>query len=461
MQRLNRLSVKVFLISFIVQVLSGLLICFVLYKQTPVSGFSYATEIEALVRELETLGTETGMQRIDEFIRENQVDLLLQDEDEYLSFNRYSLISHVTEESIRSAAEVDQLMDRADFRGMGSMGFKFVDDQKRYVLTYFMVDREVNVFPKAMKRSLPIVILVVVGLSLLCSFIYTLLFARPVRRLSRVSGAMARLDFDAKCDDRRGDEIGDLARDLNSMSASLDQKIKELEAEIQRVQELERQKEMFFAAASHELKTPVTSLEGNIRGMIEGVEPYQDHDEYLARCLRTTKQMESLINEILTASRMQSAKDIQMGPVDLGEVLREKLGEMEDLFSVREIRVRTELEDPLLISGNKELTALAAGAFLSNAVLYSAEGAELLVTGRKQGDQVITEIRNTGAHIDEKDLPHLFEAFYRTDRSRSRRSGGSGLGLYIARLILTKQGGECFLRNEGNDVVAELRMPGR
>ena len=114
-----------------------------------------------------------------------------------------------------------------------------------------------------------------------------------------------------------------------------------------------------------------------------------------------------------------------------------------------------------MISGNKELTALAVGAFLSNAVFYSAEGEAIRVIGKQQDKTVVLTIRNSGAHIDEKDLPHLFEAFYRSDRSRSRRSGGSGLGLYIARLIISKQGGECFLRNEEDAVVAEIRLPGR
>ena len=74
----------------------------------------------------------------------------------------------------------------------------------------------------------------------------------------------------------------------------------------------------------------------------------------------------------------------------------------------------------------------------------------------KDSGTVVAKIRNCNAHIDETDLEHLFEPFYRSDASRSRRSGGSGLGLYVAQLIVTKQNGECGILNDGNDVLAKI-----
>ena len=216
---------------------------------------------------------------------------------------------------------------------------------------------------------------------------------------------------------------------------------------------------MFFAAASHELKTPVTVLEGHIRGMIEGIEPYEDHDTYLAKSLRTVKQMEALINEILTASKMQSSDDMEMTQVDMGEILGTKLRESEDLFLIRNINVNKNIESGLMFQGNAELTALAIGAFISNAVFYSKEDSEIDIESIREGDRVVTNIRNKGAHIDDRDLPHLFEPFYRSDASRNSRTGGSGLGLYIANLIITKQGGTASLTNEEEGVLAKIILP--
>jgi two-component system sensor histidine kinase VanS len=193
--------------------------------------------------------------------------------------------------------------------------------------------------------------------------------------------------------------------------------------------------------------------------MIEGIDPYSDHDAYLAKSLRTVKQMESLINEILTASKMQSSGEMLMTTVDMSEVLDSKLSQSQDLFEIRDITVNKELASGCKFNGNSELTALAVGAFISNAVLYSVGGATIEVKLWSEGEKIITSIKNKGAHIDDEDLPHLFEPFYRSESSRNSRDGGSGLGLYLADLIITKQGGSASLTNESDGVLAEIILP--
>ncbi len=458
---INSLSFKVFLISFIVQFFAGMLICLVLYSRTPEMLYSPKEELEDIVERLDDLtpGQATGL--IDDFIRRTGVDIVIYDYDGHglmLYSEPADIIGTLT---LKTRAEVDAAYDKLPENSgdLGSFMFSLKNDTNEYILSYFYYKDKENLVPRALANSYPLMILVVVTVSLISSMIYTVLFALPVKKLSRASHAMAGMDFTVRCDDRRKDEIGDLARDLNRMSSALDAKICELENEINRVRELESQKEMFFAAASHELKTPVTILEGHIRGMLEGVGPYADHDEYLSKSLRSVKRIESLINEILTASKMQLAEDIAFSSVDMGEVLKLKLEESKDLFTIRDIKLSEDIDADLFFNGNKELTALAAGAFISNAVLYSHEGADISVSSHKEGHDIVTVIRNTDSHINEEDLPHLFEAFYRPDRSRSSRDGGSGLGLYLARLIITKQGGECSLSNGGKDVVAKISLP--
>ena len=274
------------------------------------------------------------------------------------------------------------------------------------------------------------------------------------------------MDFAVKSRSNRHDEIGDLGRDLDDLSASLDETItslnkrtQELEREIEHVNELERQKDVFFAAASHELKTPITIAQGQVRGMIDGIEPYNDLDTYLPKTLSSLKRMESLINEILTASRMQAENEIEFMKVDLGSLLRKRLDEMKELLEIRGITLESEIGSGLFFEGNQELTSMALGSFLSNAVFYSSEGSSVKVTARKENGNIVTEIRNTGSHISEEDLPHLFEAFYRTDSSRSRRNGGSGLGLYLGKLIIERENGTVALGNDGDDVVAHIILP--
>ena len=459
-RRFNRLSVKVFLISFFVQILSGFLICLVLYSQTPEMIYSPKDELDDLIEILAETPRSEADAVIDDFISRTGMDLAFFDGSKYIS-HRYNMpLGDIGTLTIKTMQDYIEVMERLDTEGnMGMYGVHFKDDDTDYFLQYFDYGDHYNVVPRALHKSLPLIIVVVVSLSLVSSLIYTFLFARPVRQLSSVSGRMAKMDFTAKCDTRRGDEIGDLARDLNTLSSELDSKIRELEGEITRVKEMESQKEVFFAAASHELKTPVTILEGHIRGMIEGIGPYEDHDEYLARSLRTVKRMESLINEILTASKTQSSDDIVLTTVDMSSVLNKKLEESEELMLIRGITVNKDIGSDLLFEGNADLTALAVGAFISNAVFYSVEGSVVDVTAAREDGRIVVRIRNNGAHIDEKDLPHLFEPFYRSDSSRSSRDGGSGLGLYIANLVITKQHGTATLINEDDAVLAEIILP--
>ena len=456
----NRLSVKVFLISFVVQFLSGMLLCFVLYSRTPEMLYSPKDEMDDLMYKLSLTPREESGDIIDDFISRTGIKMAFYIQDEYINGAYNSPIQDLGELTIKTKEEADAAMrELSDGDEFGTYGVTFKDDPTDYMLQYYYSGGQTNLIPRALHNSYPILIAVVASLSIVSSVIYTILFASPVRRLSKVSREMANMDFTVKCDTKRGDEIGDLARDLNTLSVTLDSKIKELEAEIERVHELENQKEMFFAAASHELKTPVTILEGHIRGMLEGVGPYEDHEEYLSRSLRTVKRMESLINEILTASRMQSSSELNLTRVDMAKLIKATIEEASDLLDAREMTAEKDIEEDLFFEGNLELTSLAVNTFMSNAVFYGTEGSAIEIGAHKEDGSINVTIKNRNAHIDEKDLEHLFEPFYRTDASRSRRNGGSGLGLYLARLIITKQNGECSLINDGPDVLAKIVFP--
>lgn len=163
--------------------------------------------------------------------------------------------------------------------------------------------------------------------------------------------------------------------------------------------------------------------------------------------------------QILTVSRMQADNEIERKKESLGSLLNSRIEDIKDMLDVRGIVLETQIEEGLLFEGNSELVSMAIGAFLSNAVFYSTDSSKLIVKAFKDSDKIMTEIRNTDSHIDEKELPHLFEAFYRSDSSRSRRSGGSGLGLYLGKLIIERHDGEVSLENDGSDVVAKIILP--
>lgn len=460
------------------QLLAGSAIIVALYLSTP-SSYLTSTEEQSLMvwnltEELSKLSEEEGARRIDEFIEETGINIAIYDgtrstSDKKVFAETHSQRSLKTEEEVQACIEKSKVEDSDEALSLWYLNqnsYWTADGKTCYEIEYFFNTEKENVLPRSIHKSMPIMVVVITGISLLCAIIYTRLFAKPVKELSAVSKSMAEMNFDRKCDTKRKDEIGDLGRDLDTMAVSLQEKMSalhartaELEEEVARRQELESQKDMFFAAASHELKTPVTLLEGQVRGMIEGVEPYTDHDLYLSRALGTIKRMESLINEILTASRMQSEQEIVSTKSDLSQILKEKTAECEDLFEVRGMMLKSDIQQELFFNGNRELTAMAVGTFLSDGAFYSQDGAEVILEGKCVDQKIRVTIRNTRARIEEEDLANLFEPFYRSDKSRNRRSGGSGLGLYLARLIIEKQGGTCTLENVGEDVLATIELP--
>jgi len=409
---------------------------------------------------------------VDDFILSNSCHIVFYKEDKN-EWDRFPADVTDSAYQLRVRDDVLKLINLEDNKEMilsasGRVRFEDIKGRrdKEFTVVCLWSQKGEYVLFAAIKRTLPLIIAAILLVSLICSFIYAYLFARPVRKLSELSGKIAGMDFSVRSGTKRRDEIGDLGRDLDNLSAnlnetitSLNQKTAELEREINRVNELERQKEVFFIAASHELKTPITIAQGQVRGMIDGIEPYDDLDTYLPRTLAALKRMESLINEILTVSRMQAENEIAQMKVDLTSLLNSRTDEIKDLLEVREIPLVTDINKGLYCEGNAELISMAVGAFLSNAVYYSNEGSEIVVKAHEKDGMIVTEIRNTNSHIDEEDLPHLFEAFYRSDSSRNRRSGGSGLGLYLGKIIVERHNGNVSLDNDGQDVAAIIELP--
>ena len=343
---------------------------------------------------------------------------------------------------------------------------RFADRDGVYSLSVTPRAEAENLAVQALKQIAPWLLLLLVMFSLLCALVYSRYITRPIVRLSGAAGRMAELDFGWKCEEQRRDEIGALGRSLNQMARRLSAALNELEAanralrgEMEQEREMERQRTAFFSAASHELKTPVTILKGQLTGMLEGVDVYRDRDKYLLRSLRVAGRMEKLIQEMLAISRMESGTAaVERKPVELAALLEQQLALHDELLKQRGQRLASALTPGITVEGDASLLEKAVGNLLSHASLYSPEGADIRVwCGEAQGCAVLT-VENTGVRIGEEALPHLFEAFYREDRSRNSRTGGSGLGLYLVRMILERHGARCDIENTPEGVKATVRF---
>ena len=316
--------------------------------------------------------------------------------------------------------------------------------------------RAVNQSVEAMKRVVLWLLLAVAGLSLLAAFFHARLIARPVTEISRIARRIAALDFSARWQSGRRDEIGALGESLNLLSDNLSGAMAELERanaalrrDIEHERELERQRLAFFSAASHELKTPVTILKGQLGGMLAQVGVYRDREKYLARALEVAGHMERLIREILTISRIESGgAALKCEAVDLSALLAAQLESIEELIAQRAFRLTANIQPDVQLRGNADLLSNALDNILMNALLYSPEGAAIRIWLSTD----TLRVENDGAHIPAEALKALFTPFYRVEQSRNRSSGGSGLGLYLVKLILELHGARCAVENTATGV---------
>lgn len=334
----------------------------------------------------------------------------------------------------------------------GTMGYLLVVDGKKAV----------NQASEAMKKTLPFLALLILGVSLLTSFFYARWITRPIVDISHIAASIAALNFSSRWAQHRTDEIGALGDSLNTLSDNLSDALtklktanERLQQDMERERDMERQRSAFFSAASHELKTPVTILKGQLSGMLAQIGVYRDRDKYLARALQVTGRMESLIKEILIISRIEAGSFVlKTDTVNLSEMMERQLELDEELLAQKGLHIEKHMASDVTIRGNQDLLTNALDNVLMNAILYSPQGASIRILL----DAHTMTIENTGVSIPEEALPQLFTPFYRVEQSRNRQSGGSGLGLYLVRLILELHNASCDMRNSEEGVVFSARF---
>ena len=289
-------------------------------------------------------------------------------------------------------------------------------------------------------QLLPLIVGIILVVSVLGAVICSRYYSKPLVSISNVAKRMTTLDMTWKCEVNRKDEIGVLAASLNEMSQRLSDTMDSLKAanwqlkkDIEREREQEKQRVEFFTAVSHELKTPIAIIKGQLEGMIYQVGEYKDRDTYLRRCMKTTNDMEALVKEILSAARMGGSDfHLERTDLDISQMLRKVCQQFRGRMEDKQIELRMDIQPEYHYQGDRRLMEKVFTNVIGNAVAYSPVGAVITVT---QKDEVFS-VENTGVHIAEEDLERIFTPFYRVDKSRNRNSGGSGLGLYITKTIL-------------------------
>lgn len=471
----QKLSVKIFLITFVLlgMACSGTYFCISkLLPTTYTKLLNQATETAAiqLVDQLTVYNSFSDCEvALSEFSKETNAVFWVEDQNGSVIYP--AGISTETEIiSGDTAITFDEDEPLIDVTSSGKTSTSFypiiLKDGSTYTLVVQVDLLVVQQTAEVLWSIFPYVILMIFALSFLCSLIYARYITRPIVRLSKISEEMASLDFSGQCSMAREDELGCLAQNLNSLSTSLSTALNDLhtandqlKADIEKEQELERQRVDFFSAASHELKTPLTILKGHLAGMLNKISGYENHTEYMERSLAVVERMEKLVKELLYVSKTDGSQKSEYKTVDFAEIVRVQIAAVTDLLEEKKQHLEVNIPDRLSCEVERAQMERAIQNILVNAIRYSPDGELIRVSLAEADTTVCCEVENTGVHIPEDALSHLFEAFYRTDTSRNRNTGGTGLGLYIVRKIMELHKAEYGIRNSSRGVLFWLKIP--
>ncbi|MPM15572.1 Sensor histidine kinase RcsC [bioreactor metagenome] len=280
---------------------------------------------------------------------------------------------------------------------------------------------------------LPASILLCVVIAIVFSLLYARALTRPIQAISDETRRMTQLERDARCTIKSKDEFGALAANVNGLYDNLLRTIDNLEAELNKVAAAEQAKTDFLRAASHELKTPATAVSVMMDNMILGVGKYKNHDEWLPKCKELVDHLSDKIRDILDASRLEVT--VEPSVTESIEALCSAVLEPYLIIArARGLSLCIDWSAAFPVTVPPELLAKALSSVFSNAVQYTAPGGSCSVYCK--GRSLIVE--NECAPIAHEQISRLYEPFYRPDVSRSRVTGGNGLGLYIVETILRR-----------------------
>lgn len=449
MQRIrNSLSAKVFLwmlvaLTMCSMIIYGIVMVIIPRQYTTLSNNRVNREIELLLQELEQLDSQTANKKVYDFCIQNHAAAILRIGDQSVRFGRME--NFLEEENSFSVSFVLQFSDCET-------------ESYLTVITSTSTAEEINhTFVQILPLVFGIIVLISAGSAWICSRV----IVSPILKISNVSKRMAQMDMTWRCEVNCCDELGILADSLNTLSLKLTQTMRELETanaklrqEIETVNTIEKQRRDFFAAASHELKTPITILKGQIESMILEIGRYKEVKKVLPETLYEIENMERLVKEILSISKIQMNGVAEKADcIAVHEELEKVIALLNPLAQAKGMLIQQNLQT-VWIEGNSTLFQKALHNIISNAIRHSPAGNKVSI----QLTQNELSVQNTGVSLPEEEIPALFTAFYRVEKSRNKAMGGSGLGLYLVKTILDLHGFPFSIVNGDNCVIFTIHF---
>lgn len=249
----------------------------------------------------------------------------------------------------------------------------------------------------------------------------------PIQAVTSAASTIAAGNLNQRVPVRSNDEVGTLARTFNRMADTLEQD--------------QKTRQTMIADIAHELRTPVTILQSNLEAMLDGV--LATSPEEIASLRDEAELLSRLIADLRLLSLAEAGQlKLEKRPVPVNHLVQRVIDGFRMQVAEQKVTILAEVKDPLpLITIDGDRMSMVLRNLISNALRYTSENGKIVLSATQEDREILLEVTDTGIGIAPADLPFIFDRFYRADKSRSRSSGGSGIGLAIVKQLVEAHGG--------------------
>ena len=284
------------------------------------------------------------------------------------------------------------------------------------------------------------VVMAIIIAACIVKYFAEVLVVEPIEELNSAAKKLTKGEVTKRVKVINDNEIGELAESFNIMAQS--------------IEESDNIRKEFISNVSHELRSPITSIKGFVGGILDGVIPKDKENYYLKIVYDEIDRLARLVNDLLDISAMESGKfNLNISEFDINQVVSLCILNLEGKIKAKGLSVKVTLCDKRCFAiGDRDRILQVITNLLENAIKYSDDNGQIEVNISTKGEKIFVSIFNSGNTLSEQDLNHIWDRFYKSDKSRTNKIS-TGLGLPIVRLILSQHNEDVWVNNiEGKGV---------
>jgi len=305
-----------------------------------------------------------------------------------------------------------------------------------------MVDRDLFTnYSASIREALSLAAIAALAAAVIASYLISRRVVTPVQRMTKLSQRIAEGEYEERLALAKGsnvnqlDELGQLAISFNQMAEKLDK--------------TEAMRRQLIGDVTHELRTPLAAIKGYMEGLIDGVIPAEAPTFQLVH--NEIDRLQRLVNDLQELSRVEAgALQLNLTPVSINELVETVKTNLEPQFKEKDIQLKIRLEPDLPeVMADKDRIQQVLTNLAGNALQYTPNGGTVTIRAVRERSDILVSVEDNGIGINADQIPLIFNRFYRTDKSRTRSSGGSGIGLTIAQALVKAHNGRIWVDSEG------------